>query len=107
MKKKKSTITGEPLRLEIQPDGNAAGVYQGNLLVVGFKWRDSRRFFELIPINQEWEDLVLKNEMFQLYLNAALEDLRMYRIEALKLAEARGRIQDRRFPFFVIGQYNE
>ena len=104
MSKKKTTITGEPLRLEIQPDGNHAGIYQGSLLVVGFKWRESLRVFEPIAINQEWEDLILKNRTFQYYLNAVIEDLRLYRIQALKLASLRGRLQDQRSGFLTIGK---
>lgn len=104
MGKRKTTITGEPLRLEIQPDGNSAGIYQGSLLVVGFKWRDSLRVFEPIAINQEWEDLVLKNTAFQYYLNAVIEDLRLYRIQALKLASLRGSIQSKRSDFLSVGK---
>lgn len=104
MSKKKTTITGELLRLEIQPDGNSAGIYQGSLLVVGFKWRDSIRVFEPIAINQEWEDLVLKNTAFQYYLNAVIEDLRLYRIQALKLASLRNSIQSKRSDFLSVGK---
>ena len=104
MSKRKTTITGEPLRLEIQPDGNSAGLYQGSLLVVGFKWRDSIRVFEPIAINQEWEDLILKNRTFQYYLNAVIEDLKLYRIQALKLSSLRGRLQDQRSGFLTVGK---
>ena len=104
MSNRETTITGEPLRLEIQPDGNAAGVYQGSLLVVGFKWRESLHVFEPIAINQEWEDLVLKNTAFQYYLNAVIEDLKLYHIEASKLASLRGSIQSKRSDFLSVGK---
>lgn len=104
MSKKKTTITGEALRLEIQQDGNSAGVYQGSLLVVGFKWRESLRVFEPIAINQEWEDLILKNRAFQYYLNAVIESLRLYRIEASKLASLRGSIQSKYSDFLSVGK---
>lgn len=94
MKKRKITITGEPLRLEIQPDGNGAGLYEGQLLVIGFKWRDSKGIFEPIAINQEWERALLTNQTFHYYLDQVLKELCAYREEALKLASQRGSIQN-------------
>lgn len=94
MKKRNITIKGEPLRLEIQPDGNAAGLYEGQLLVIGFKWRDSIGVFEPIAINQEWERALLTNQTFHYYLDQVLKELHTYREEALKLADQRRGIQN-------------
>ena len=74
------------LRLEIQLDGSGGGLFKGNLLVLGFKWRDDKKDFELIPINQEWDRRMTHDPTFQMYLDLILLYLHEYRKEALKLA---------------------
>ena len=96
--------TNEPektLRLEIQPDGNAAGIYEGQLLVIGFKWRDSIQVFEPIPINKTWEKLLLTNHAFQYYLDRVIKEITAYRQGALKLA-AEKEIREAQLSGFLI-----
>lgn len=82
------------LRLEIQQDGSRAGLYEGRLLVIGFKWREEVRAFDMIGSTKRWEDLILHNHALQYYLNRVLELLAAYREEALKLAAQRKVIED-------------
>lgn len=77
------------LRLEIQQDGNNAGLYEGRLLVIGFKWREDLRAYDIIGSTKRWEDLILHNHALHYYLNRVLELLSAYREEALKLAAQR------------------
>lgn len=74
------------LRLEIQPDGSGGGLFKGSLLVLGFKWRDDKKDFELIPINKEWDRRITHDPDFQRNLDLILVYLHAYRKEALKLA---------------------
>ena len=82
MKEKKPEI----LRVEFQPDGAGGGVFEGNLLVIGFKWRDSAAAFEPITINREWEELLMTDRSFQDYLSLVITEMIHYREGALKLA---------------------
>ena len=79
------TIKNEPLRLEIGPDGSKAGLYKGNLLVIGFKWIETDQVFEIITINNYYEDLMLHDKTMQGYLNDVLQNLSIYKKEAEKL----------------------
>lgn len=82
------------LRLEVQQDGNRAGLYEGHFLVIGFKWREEVRAFDMIGSTKRWDDLILHNHALHYYLNRVLELLTAYRQEALKLAAQRKVIED-------------
>ncbi len=82
------------LRLEIQPDGKNAALFEGRDLAIGFKWKEERRAYELIGSSRRWENLILYNHALHYYLNRVLELLDSYREEASKLAAQRKAIED-------------
>lgn len=81
------------LRLEIQPDGNAAGLFEGRFLVLRFKWRENLKVFEMIPINKTWDYLITHNDALRYYLDYVLGRLQDYRKEAVILAAMKAGIE--------------
>ena len=97
-------MRSECLRLEIQQDGNNAGLFSGRLLVIGFKWKEAAKAYDISGSTKEWEDLISHNHTLQYYLNRVLELLTAYREEALKLAAQRKVIEDSLSGFLCIGE---
>lgn len=97
-------MKSECLRLEIQQDGHAAGLYSGRLLVIGFKWKEAVKAYEIIGSTREWEDLIIHNKTLQYYLNRVLEVLEAYRVDASRLAGQRKAAEDSLSGFLCIGE---
>ena len=77
------------LRLEISPDGSRAALYEGQLLIYGFKFIETERVFEVIPLRRKDEDLMLYNQSLRGYLDVVLQTLEKYKKDADKLNEQR------------------
>lgn len=84
----------EPLRLEIALDGSRAALYEGQLLVYGFKWKEKDRGFEIIAINKHYEDLMLRNPTMYWHLNTVLEHLNLYKKEADRLTSLKKGLEE-------------
>ena len=82
------------LRLEISLDGSRAALYEGKLLVYGFKFRETDRVFDIIAINKHYEDLMIHNLTMQGYLNGVLEHLLLYKKEADKLSSLKKGLEE-------------
>lgn len=81
-----------PLRLEIALDGKNAGLYQGQLLVYGLRWHSVKKFYEILPLNENWEAALINKE-FQQYLSEVIQVLEDYRKEAQKLINMRDALE--------------
>lgn len=90
------------LRLEIQPDGYTAGIFEGRFLVIIFRWNENSRAYNILGSTKRWDNLILHNHTLHYYLDRVLELLSAYREEALKLAAQRKVIEDSMSGFLSI-----
>ena len=70
------------LRLELDISGRRAGLYEGSLLVIGFKFQDDAGTFSITTINKVWDSKIANSEPLRLYLERILTILELFKEEA-------------------------
>lgn len=67
------------LRLELDITGQRAGLYEGSLLVIGFKFQPDRGTFSITRINKAWDSKIATSEALRRYLERVLHILEAFK----------------------------
>ena len=70
------------LRLELDISGQRAGLYEGSLLVIGFKFQRDTGTFSITTINKAWDSKIATSEPLRLYLERILTILELFKEQA-------------------------